>query len=311
MASSFIACSSRDESAMQSAGTSAGAAGTGAGTGENAGTGAVAGQAGQGAMDAPDSGLSEECRDEARWCGKGGGRLCDTVLCPELPECFEGVACGGPTCVGDCYPQPYCGPACYQEPSVALSELCAARDLASCETSDEDGGPSLCGVVGPFGQVCPSPNPAYDELLRCVARMPCDSSSAGAIEGQRGEVTKTELECALSKLAARVPGRYAHHTSHAFSNGTGSVLHNFIVEADGTVWYGSHGSTGFGEPTDSVMRCELQPAAYFEDCLAKLEADASGTGDAWQCAYGSPTIDVATVMPWVTGCIAIDEVMCP
>jgi hypothetical protein len=141
--------------------------------------------------------------------------------------------------------------------------------------------------------------------------MPCEPSYASAIEGQRGAVTKAELECTFSKLAAHEPGRYVHQTSHAFSNGTGQILHNFIVEADGTVWYGSSGSTGFGAPEDSVMRCELQPAAYFEDCIAKLEADALGNGDAWQCAYGSPTIDVATVMPWVTGCAPIDELMCP
>ena len=144
---------------------------------------------------------------------------------------------------------------------------------------------------------------AHTNTLRnCDAPRPCAESLAPLAEGGVLYINALrEPECILDSLARRVPGIYRHETSHTWSTGSDSYMHLIRVQEDGQVFYAAYRlrATGDDEWFSDSHRCELRPAAFFEECLGLVEQlevapDTEGLKD---CLYAERTLD-----QWFSNC---------
>lgn len=132
------------------------------------------------------------------------------------------------------------------------------------------------------------PQPSLLEL--CAAPEPCDSF--GLDPGSNTEEVNPALECAVSRALDSIADGSAVELSSAYCD-IGCAGTDVLLVGDGTVYVQQ--TTTLAETTyETIDRCTLQPASFFEACL------------------GQPPIgDCANWGAWGTDCAPVDDVQCP
>jgi hypothetical protein len=179
--------------------------------------------------------------------------------------------------------------------------------------SGRAGNPGSGGVAG-----APSVASDYDTLLACTVADACEPADTQLVENFMRSVDETRVRCVLEGLRDRKPGRYLYGTDYTDTSSSSGARHVLLVTADGGVRYGREeyrSGVNAGETAPPAQRCQLADVAYFESCLAALDAapppGPTPVSDAlWACTYGTPASGPGpTQLGWFASC-ASDEPRC-
>jgi hypothetical protein len=178
------------------------------------------------------------------------------------------------------------------------------------QRSDAGAPPSHAGAPASDGS-------AIAALESCDVAEPCPTAYAQLIEGSTHNISPDSV-CVLAALRDRKPGRYrleTNATNTATSDGTEHVI---LVHEGGQVTHAQASyRSSHSMPQSKVVgaaaeRCELQPASYFEGCLAALShesADAESPDAGWLCLFGSRG-QLPQGPAWFDNCEADAKVSC-
>jgi hypothetical protein len=178
---------------------------------------------------------------------------------------------------------------------------CGSEVATSGETGGGGGGPGGGGSGGDGSGGTEDPDQADHEALEGCAELACPDAFAQRIEGG-SPATMNAVACVVAAMRDRTPGLYRIDLDHTWTNGSATAKHTVLVTASGEVEVGRivEAVNDFQPaPTDyePTERCALQPASFFDDCLAAVEANSES---AWDCVYP----EEAAEPPWFTGCAA-------
>lgn len=184
--------------------------------------------------------------------------------------------------------------------ALAAGDACQCEALPSSSEPAEalegtyDGARCECG--GQWGAA----QEAFDACWQ--APVQCEPSRVQWIERTSYSTEGASARCLLAALRDRTPGTYAHVTEDAFSNGTTSGRHHFVIAADGSVAYSLLQSADLrvdeGEISERrshpILTCALAGPEYFTGCLTALD---SGERTAAGCLFAEERLE-----EWFAGC---------
>jgi hypothetical protein len=151
----------------------------------------------------------------------------------------------------------------------------------------------------------PPANKVDNDTLATCSTAACDLATAQRIEGG-SEFAMYGMDCVVSALRDRLPGRYQVELDHTWGNGNQTLTYTYVVSDEGEVETGVYEVAnvepeGGGESWRPTARCDLKAEAFFDDCLAAIALGdgASATAEAWACVFPELGADP----PWLEGCV--------
>lgn len=176
--------------------------------------------------------------------------------------------------------------------------------LAAC-------GPDTDPETNDTTTVTDPPNKADNEALAACGAEICSGGSQ-KIEGNM-PYGMSDMTCVLEAMRDRKPGLYRVEQNHTWTNGSDTATFTLLVTVSGEAAVGVH-RFGFLDATeeeswDPTERCSLASAAFFDGCLAAVQAggDILNNEEAWACVYPAPAEGhpwYEQELPWFESCEA-------
>jgi hypothetical protein len=171
---------------------------------------------------------------------------------------------------------------------AALTLGCGPGDSGEGDAGSAGSETSGSSSTGANSSTGDPPQPSLLEL--CAAPEPCEDF--GLNPGSNTEEVNAALDCAVSRALESIADGAAVELSSSFCD-IGCWGTDLLLVGDGTV-YVQQWMTTADTIYESIDRCTVQPASFFEACLGQ-----------------PPAGDCSNWGAWGTDCAPTDAVQCP